>query len=107
MGAGVTGGGQQSSAAACAHAVAPQRPAAGLTGALLHHSPSSTAPMNSKIDATSTACQYLSALADTEVPNAFAYTGQGVVDRGWAGVSRDVRALLRSRAALQPQLQAN
>lgn len=79
----------------------------GLTGALPHHSPSSTAPMNSKIDATSTACQYLRALADTEVPNAFACTGQGVVDRGWAGVSRDVRALLPSLAALQRQLHAN
>ena len=52
-------------------------------------SPSSTAPANSKIDATSTACQYLSALADTEVPNAFACARAR--RGGGAGYKRGVR----------------
>ena len=78
-------------------------------------SPSSTAPRKSKIDATTTACQYLRALADTEVPKALAWearreggsregrVGQGIgVQSGWADGHRPGRAtslpLLPARA---------
>lgn len=54
--------------------------------------PSRMAPRNSNIEATTTACQYLSALADTEVPKALACAGQGKGGQGSQGSGREWRA---------------
>lgn len=55
--------------------------------------PSRMAPRNSKMEATTTACQYLSALADTEVPKAVGGAQQdGGFQQWWGGVAETGQA---------------